>query len=117
MLFDYREMTPILNKNSEAFQDLPVEMQVILKSYETSRSLGDLDAVISSMLMDLGANLGDDKLSDETNFIQDLGLDSLAIAEFVFFFEDLFNIKISNLELATINNLGELKLFIQGKLA
>ncbi len=109
-------MTPILNENSDAFQDLPEEMQLVLKRYESSRSSNDLDSVILSMLKDLGADPEDETLSDETNFIQDLGLDSLAIAEFVFFFEDLFNIKISNTDLGALRNLGELKLFIQEKL-
>ena len=109
-------MTPNFDLNNEAIQDLPPELQGALKKYAQSGSEEDLTSVIVVVLKDLGAGFGGSELSNETNFIEDLGLDSLAISEFVFFFEDFFRIRISNEELLSMKTFGELKTFLSGKL-
>ncbi|MFA5262828.1 MAG: phosphopantetheine-binding protein [Opitutaceae bacterium] len=53
--------------------------------------------------------------SDETKLIEDLGYDSLAIAEMIFYFEDLFQISISNEEILHVRTLGELHVFVHMK--
>lgn len=110
-------MTPIFKESDEAFQDLPVPLQDALRRYAETRSDDDLHAVIGAALSDLGVEVERGAIRDDANFIEDLGLDSLAIAEFVFFFEDIFHIKITNEVLAELRTLGELKAFLKGKLA
>jgi acyl carrier protein len=49
--------------------------------------------------------------------IGDLGFDSLALAEIVFFIEDLYQVSVSNEELMRITTVGELRGFIRIKVA
>jgi len=51
-------------------------------------------------------------LPDDVRLIEDLGFDSLAIAEIVFFMEDLFRMKISNEEIQRMRTIGELRAFV-----
>lgn len=110
-------MSPSFDENDEAFLDLPEGIQDLLRRYRESPGNKELDAVIFAVLKDLGAEVAPESVTDETNFIEDLGLDSLSIAEFVFFFEDVFKIKITNESLNQMKTLGELKRFLRNELA
>ena len=47
---------------------------------------------------------------------EDLGVDSLTFAEAAFKMEELFRVRIENVELAEIKTLGELQAFVKSKL-
>jgi acyl carrier protein len=57
------------------------------------------------------------ELPGDTRLIDDLGYDSLAITEVVFFTEDLFRISISNEEIVQVRTLDDLRGFIHRKVA
>jgi acyl carrier protein len=55
--------------------------------------------------------------ADDLRLIEDLGYDSLAIAELVFFLEDLFKVTISTEEIRNVSTVGDLHTFVIRKLA
>ena len=93
-------------------------------AYERFRTTGDaaaLRTVVLAAVRDfmpkrtLGAN--NIELRDDMKLMEDLGYDSLAVAETVFFFEDLFKVRIENNELMSVRTIGELLQFVSRKLA
>jgi acyl carrier protein len=93
-------------------------------AYERFRTTGDVDAlgiVILAAVRDFmpKRNLGASniELRADMKLMEDLGYDSLAVAETVFFFEDLFKVRIQNSELMSVRTVGELQKFVVQKLA
>ncbi len=87
------------------------------------RAVGDveaLDTVLFAVIRDFLPRknpVAAGPLPDNARLIEDLGFDSLAIAEIVFFMEDLFLIKISNAEIQQVGTIGQLRAFVLHKFA
>ena len=80
----------------------------------------DADIVVLAIMLD---HMPDKKLhpvgtpADTLALIADLGFDSVAITEMVFFLEDLFRMRIENDEILRVRTVGDLRTFVRQKLA
>lgn len=108
------------NHQHESLRHLPAAARAAFARFETGGDPLELDPVLFAILEDfiprtplrpLAEQPGDSRLID------DLGFDSLAITEVVFFTEDLFGITITNEEIVRVHTLDDLRGFIRTKVA
>jgi acyl carrier protein len=94
----------------------------VLEAYERYRATGDAGAVhevVMAAVVDYappGAPTND-TLGESSRLIEDLGYDSVSIAELVFFLEDVFEVTISNDDILSVRTLGELRACVVRRLA
>ena len=94
----------------------------ILRNYEAFKEnsdpakLNDFVIGLIQFLQDTTESEDLSSLSDETRLQEDLGIDSITIAEVVFLLEEIFEIEINNQELMEITTVGQLREFILKKL-
>jgi acyl carrier protein len=105
--------------HSAALARFPAE---VLEAFQRYRASGDADAVeavVIAAAMDYRpAGAGPAQaLSDGTRLIEDLGYDSVAVAELVFFLEDLFEMTITNEDILAVVTIGDLRACVFRKLA
>ena len=79
-------------------------------------NVADIQIVVLAMVREHLPKPSDAPISDGQRLIEDLGYDSLAVAEVVFAFEDLFGLRIKTGEIMTLDTVGSLKEFIARKL-
>jgi acyl carrier protein len=98
----------------------PAEVRDAFVRFRERRSPADADIVVLAVVLD---HQPDKKLrgstppTDDKSLVEDLGFDSIAIAEMVFFLEDLFQVRIGNAEILRVRSVGDLRAFIREKLA
>ena len=104
---------PVLDK----LRRLPPSISLDFQSFQSSGDEAALTRVIIAALSDHAPDKARNvkNWSDDTRLVEDIGFDSLAIAETVFFFEDLFQISISNEEIMQLKTVGELRIFVVAK--
>jgi acyl carrier protein len=94
----------------------------VLEAYERYRSKGDAGAVqevvIAAVIDYRPSGSGPPQtVGDTTLLIEDLGYDSVAVAELVFFLEDIFDLTISNEDILAVRAIGDLRSCVTRKLA
>lgn len=108
------------NSSRDKMRHFPQEVQEAFRTFEATRNPDALDPVILAILDDFIPKKTEVPLSTfpgSTRLIEDLGFDSLAITEVVFFSEELLNISIGNEELMQVRTLDDLRGFIRKKVS
>ena len=108
------------SEQEDRIKHLPAEARDAFHRFQAGGDPAGLDPVIFAILDDFiprhaAAPLA--ALPGATRLIDDLGFDSLAITEVVFFTEDLFGINITNEEIIQVRTLDDLRGFIRRKVA
>lgn len=105
---------------ADAIRHLPPEAQVAFLKFEADGDVAALDPVIAAILEDYIPRKTEKPLAEfpgDTRLMDDLGFDSLAITEVVFFTEDLFGIRIANEEIIQVRTLDDLRGFVRAKIS
>lgn len=108
------------SRQADALRHLPEEARAAFERFQAGGNPADLDPVIFAILGDYIPKAPARPIAEmpgDTRLIDDLGFDSLAITEVVFFTEELFQIGISNEEILQVRTLDDLRGFIGGKVA
>jgi len=93
----------------------------VLAAYQRYRTLGDagaVEAVVIAAVVDYrpGGQRPAPAVTDATRLVEELEYDSVAVAELVFFLEDLFDVTLSNEDLAGVRTIAELRSCVTRKL-
>ena len=107
------------NAASTLVRHFPAEVRDAFDPFRATRSPADADIVVVAVVIDHVPNKEKSVSAtpaDPTRLIEDLGFDSIAITEMVFFLEDLFQVRIANEEILRVRTVGELRAFLREKL-
>lgn len=98
----------------------PVEVRDAYAQFVATRASAAADVVVLAVVLD---HMPDKKrrpsapLTDDLMLVENLGFDSIAITEMVFFLEDLFQVRIGNDEILRVRTVGDLRTFVREKIA
>jgi acyl carrier protein len=117
-------LTPVSAPPPDAARTLgrhfPDDVRQAYERFVATRVPADADLVVVAIMLD---HLPDKKFrhpgtpADSLALVADLGFDSVAITEMVFFLEDLFQVCITNDEILRVKTVGDLRSFVRQKLA
>ena len=105
--------------NNNPLEKLARYAPEVRDAYVRYSETGDVEAVqivIMAMVREHLPKRSDAPILDEQRLIEDLGYDSLAVAEVVFAIEDTFGLRIETSEIMQLDTVGSLKAFIAKKL-
>ncbi len=104
----------------QSLRHLSADSRAAFERFQAGGDPADLDSVLLAILEDYIPRtpaLPLAALPGSTRLVEDLGFDSLAITEVVFFTEDLFALNITNEEIIQVRSLDDLRGFLRRKVA
>lgn len=114
-------LAPTLSSARSPLANFPPAIRTAHERFLATKNPADLDTVVLAIVLDHqpthARTSGEVAAPDSARLIADLGFDSLALAEIVFFLEDLYRVTITNEELLRITTVGELRAFVRFRVA
>lgn len=107
-----------LTEQEERIRHLPAIARAAFHQFQVDGDPAILGTVLFAILEDFSPRTLDQPLAEmpgSTRLMEDLGFDSLAITEVVFYVEDLFGVTITNREIIQVRSLDDLRGFIGRK--
>ncbi len=97
----------------------PLEAREAYARFQSTGDAAAANCVVLAIVRDFAPKKAatQEAFSDSLRLIEDLGFDSLAVAETVFFLEDIFHVRITNEDLLALRSVGELRSFVVARLA
>jgi len=111
---------PVDADRAQKIRHLPESAQAAYRSFQASGDPAVLDPLIFAIVESFIPRKRERSLAQHPGnlrLIEDLGFDSLAISEVVFFTEDLLEITIANEEIVQVLTLDDLRCFVSRKVA
>lgn len=99
--------------------DFPASVQADHAAFLATGDLAAADRVILAIVMDHIPDKSPSKgtlPADDQRLVEDLGFDSLALAEVVFFVEDVYQLRINQDELGHLATVGQLRAYVRDHL-
>jgi acyl carrier protein len=102
-----------------ALARFPADVLEAFQRYRTKGDAGAVEAVVIAAVVDYrpSGTPPVPAITDSTRLVEELGYDSVAVAELVFFLEDLFDVTLSNDDLAGVRTIADLRACVTCKLA
>ena len=101
-----------------------VAAQEAFANFQRSGDLSGIPLVVMEVVFDLAplrtafeSASGSSPSQNQLRLVEDLGFDSLVIAELIFSLEEMFPVSVQNSELVAVRTLGDLHVFISSKLS
>jgi acyl carrier protein len=104
---------------SPALARFPAEVLEAFQRYRAKGEARDVETVLVAAAVDYrpAGSASAPVVSDSTRLLEDMGYDSVAVAELIFFLEDLFEMTITNEDILAVSTIGDLRACVIRKLA
>ena len=105
---------------SDLLQAFPAAVRADHQAFLATGDLTAADRVVLAIVLDHipeKSPLHGQPVTDRQHLIADLQFDSLALAEVVFFVEDLYRVRINQTELSHLQTVGDLRRYVHQRLA
>ncbi len=105
----------------DPLENFPPEVRAAHERWLANKSPTDADIVILAVIRDFvpsgetTSRPAGAPLTDDAHLINDLGYDSLAIAEVVFFLEDIYAVRVNLEELQDVATIGDLRRHLRAR--
>ena len=103
-------------EDKDPLRDFPEDVRDAFRRLRETGDPAAADTVVLAIVAEHMPKKGI-PISDHSTLVGDLGFDSFAITEMVFFVEELFEVSVSNAEILGVSSVADLRCFVRAKLS